>query len=107
VEGFSRRGVGYPLQLADKVDATVRADLPLDLPGKPMQEKAYGLDGFTCGNDRTLSEKASQFPRRGGEQAAETLSFSRLGRVTKSFGIGVAISPGTRSSEALQGEIGK
>ncbi len=42
-----------------------------------------------------------------GDRAAETLSFSGSGRVTKSFGIGVAISPSTRSSEALQGELGK
>ena len=37
-----------------------------------------------------------------GDPAAETLSFSASACLTESFGIGVAISPSTRSSECKE-----
>ncbi len=77
MEGFSRRGVGYPLQLSEKLDMGSEVGL--------LQEKTYGPYGFTCGNDRTDTEKEPLVRLGTACDLRVRFGFSLLGSASRSF----------------------
>jgi len=85
MEGFSRRAVGYPLQVGEKPDIGFQW-----FPRRPfveigfLQEKTYGPYGFTCGNDRTDTEKEPLVRLAAAFHLRVRFGFSLLGSVYRS-----------------------
>ncbi len=102
LKGFSRRSVGYPPQVPHKLDIRRRGRAGIDeiLGASLLQEKAYGDNGFACGNDRTETVKRNRFPVPPGVERPCFCNRLALHPRLVVFGIGVAHSRGTRTTEA-------
>jgi len=99
---FPAAALGIPHNLVTKMTSLCGTDRPATYVRGAMKEKAYGRDQFTCGNDRTLSDKRTYSQEGSAGKRCLCLGFHAQGSTAEPLAWRLQFPLPKRSSEACK-----